>query len=997
MDGFGLPSQIVEKAKSLGRTQIALTDHGSISGFVGMQKACKEEGLKPIYGCEFYTVDSLARVREEKERKKYHLTVIARNLEGYRNLLKLSTLSHDTGFYYKPTIDQKMLFEHAEGLTVLSGCWSGMVQNLLQGKDEHGALKKIGEFQEALGENYRLETQHFPLFKDTIDGLSRISEKTGIPIVLTCDPHYLEKEQAPIQEVLHAIRDRREFDRNQIIYGAYQWPAEDLFQAVSILYPEMNWEELFQNTVDVGNACNVEMPIGGVPRFPLPEGKNAYDTLVEWCKLGIKARGFDTLSGNKAQEYMERIKKELGLIKEKDFSDYFLIVADMVKWAKDHQILVGPARGSSAGSLVCYLLGINEINPLDFGLIFERFIDSTRYDLPDIDIDFDDIRRDEVKRYLSEKYGSDRVCNIATFATFKGRNSLDEIGRIFKLPKDEIETVKKYLIDRSGADMRGDLTIMDTIEMAPEAKEIVEKHSEIQYAVALEGQLRHMGTHAAGMIIGDRPLTDVMALYSREGDDKKISSFEMSDLKEIDLLKIDTLGIKELNILSEVGKMIGWTIENFYAIDLTDELTMQGFRNIDVEGIFQFVGDSTKSVLRQIPDLQYFGQLVDCVTLSKPGPSHAGSTTKYIDKAMGKKGIEGFDWHPILEEITRDTHHQILYQEQVIRIVKEVGNMSFSDANSIRNFMSKSVGEQAFESFWPAFRDGAIGNGMEEKQAKNVWENTKTMGRWSFNKSHAVSYAMLAWWSMYAKQHHPVQFYLARLMRTGEADKQWKLLYEMKSRGIKVLPPKIGKSGKGWAIEGEDALRAGLTEIKGVGESMATKIMEADAKTMEELKAIKGIGAKRIETFTELGLFNDDDSGDYFNLARYEILDKFAPSRTELWDIEDHSDGYQIEVAGIFIEMNYKDMHEEARSRGRSSENLKSPEISKYAMLLLQDSTDRCLVHANRFLFKKVGQSIWDAYANGDYVVVKGMKIKGWRMVRATSVEVYNKQGVKIA
>ena len=830
---------------------------------------------------------------------------------------------------------------------------------------------------------------------NTIDQFTYVTKQLDIPVVLTCDPHFQTPDQASYQEVLHSIRDRREFDESRIIREGYQWPADELFEAVKTLFPSLEWETIFENVNRIADSCSVEMPTGSVPRFPMSEEDDAKDLLFQLCAEGVKTRGLNTLSSDARKVYADRLRKELQLIQSKDYSDYFLIVSDICRWSKENGILVGPARGSAAGSLVCFLTGITEINPLEHDLVFERFIDESRYDLPDIDIDFEDDRREEVKTYMAEKYGEDKVCSVATFAAFKGKNSLDEVGKSFQIPKGDISTVKKFLIDRSGGDMRSELTIKDTFEMSEEPQKIMEQYPDLRYSMALEGQLRHMGKHAAGVIVGDRPLQEIIALYQRDG--KQLSSVEMKDATSLGLVKIDILGITELSILSRAAALIGMDPLDYYNISLTDEKTMQGFRDLDVGGIFQFEGDSTKSVLRQIPNLNDFEQLAACVALSKPGPAHSGGTTKYLARAKGATDVKGFDWHPILARITEPTYYQIIYQEQVISIVREIGQMTWTDANAIRLFMSKSQGEQAFEEYRPAFKKGAIANGLTETSARSVWDETKTMGRWAFNKSHAVSYAMLSWWSMYMKQHHPLEFYLARLLKEGKVEKRIRLLMEVSNRGISVLPPKIGMSQSGWSIEEGKALRAGLMEIKGIGAKMAERIIETPNQTRQEFEdnKVTGVSKKKLDFFEENFIFSDqEDVVDFFGLKKYDVLAKISPKREILGDIEDGSDTYPIEIAGLFVEMNYKDIHEERRSRGQSTENIKSPEIAKYAMMLLEDETDRCLVMVDRFVFNKIGQKVWNAYNNELFVVIRGHKIKGWRMIRAKDMKVFDPKKV---
>lgn len=1334
LDAFGTPAQIVKRAKEIGRKSLALTDHGSVSGLIQLKKATDIEGLHPIYGCEMYMVISLGKMRDEKIREKSHITILAQNLKGYHNLLQLVSKSYQQGFYYRPTIDAEMLFQHQEGLFVFSGCWSGMVQKALQNDDLDSAQRIINSFKDVFGDRYYLETQQFPLFQKTFSNLQYLSKKLSIPMVLTCDPHYLQADQSAIQEVLHAIRDRRKFDEKLIIEGAYQWPAEDLYKAVTELYPSGRWQEMFENTCNIAEQCNIDLPKGDNPIYPFTNGETAYNVLIAACKNGIVRRGFSNLSANKKEIYNERVKKELKLIKDKKFSDYFLIVADAVNWAKNNDILTGPARGSAAGSIVCFLTGITEIDPIKHELLFERFLDETRYDPPDIDIDFEDEKKDKVRDYLVQRYGADRVCGVNTFAKFKGKNSLDEVGKVFSIPPGDIEVIKQLLVERSGADMRLELTIQDTFEMSPEAKAIKEKYKELDYAIMLEGQTRHMGQHAAGIIVGDRPLKEVIALYNKEGEDTLKSSVEMDDAKTLNLLKIDVLGITELNILKNVLDQIGWTIRDLYALPLDDEETIKGFREVDVEGIFQFVGDSTKSVLRQIPNLNNFNQLVDCVALSKPGPAHcvgretliydcdrnevvgigtaykrgiistlslypngdikpqkikkihkigswnknkqktfrivfkngrilrataehqfltpegfkklsdlfvgdkivstnkkiwnrdtvgisksnsgsykkgsapwnkdqkwpwmsekskelwkdgiynnnpekyhkwmlanpgkheeirllaskirseqlakmtpeerreelanfieagtkngygkwgdaedghrcesylelaferfliknnishephprlgnrrkadqkiqgifveldgmnrtqdywdmkyqngepylvitlkdnwkeklafvfeevgnhdwysigttevlrieesddsvvydlemedfpnylangivvhnSGGTSKYISRARGEKA-QGLDWHPLLNEITKSTYNQIIYQEQVLRIVKEIGKLSFTDANKVRNAMAHSEGEDIFKSFWESFKKGAIENGLTEQQAWKIWEETKTMGRWSFNRSHAVSYAILAFWIMYMKRHFPLEFYFARLAREDAEDKRFHLLLEMHNRGIKILSPRLGVSKANWSIE-NGSLRAGLTCIKGIGSAMANKLIESGCTSKLDFskKKIKGFADRGIERLEIAGAFNDDtDAVLFFGLDRYNKLDTII-DRVKLVDIKDHDAQYNIKVAGIFKEMNYKDIFEERRSRGHSTSNIKDPEKSKYAMLLLEDETDRCLVNIDRYLFDRIGNQIWDAYNNNRFITIEGIKVGGWRMVRAKKVTVFS-------
>ena len=989
LDGFGTPEQVVTRAKEIGRDTIALTDHGSVSGLVQLKKACNKHDLKPIYGCEFYMVSSLSDMFANKERTKHHITVLASNQEGYGNLLRLASEAYRKGYYYKPTIDMAMLFDRNDGLIVLSGCWNGMMQRLLQNGNVKVAQKLADSFKEVFGDRYYLETQHFTLFENTIEDLQYISDTFGIPMVLTCDPHYLTRDQYSVQEVLHSIRDIRKFDIEKIIDECYQWPADDLLEVMSTRFPKVKCEELFSNVCDIGERCNVDMPMGGIPRFIFDdEKKTPEQILFEKCKDGITKRNL-TKAGD---IYRERFRKEFDMIVKKDFIDYFLIVSDMVSWAKDNNILVGPARGSSAGSLICYLLGITEVNPLLYDLVFERFIDENRSDLPDIDIDFDKERREEVKQYMIDKYGYSRVCNVATFTTFKGKNTLDDVGKVFSTPTSDIGVIKKNIIIRSDADERVNSTIEDTFAL-PDVKHIVERNENLYHASMLEGQLRHMGKHAAGLIVGDRDLDEIIALYERDG--QALSSVEMKDASYLGLLKIDVLSINELTILNHVCNLVGMTTQDLYNISMDDEKTLKGFRSLDVGGIFQFDGHSTKNVLSQIPDVN-FEQLIACVALSKPGPNNSNSTKDYLLYAKGFGKDNCFNQHVKLRNITENTHFQIIYQEQALAVIREIGNMSWADANILRGLIAKSQGEQVLESYWPTFLQGANDNGLSDSDARMIWDNIKTMGKYAFNKSHAVSYAILAFWSMYMKQHYPLEFYAGLLVKENDKDKIQHVLLEITNVGIPVYPPVLGKSGENWAIE-NNGLRAGLLSIDGVGEKVAKTLIDDNYLTKEDFATKKNRSVTK-RTFTKLEECNAFENGDmnFFGLQSYDMLDKISKERTKLADITEHDEVGKLEIAGFVTKINNKDIIEETKAKGKPTDSIKDKHITKYAIVSLNDDTGSCLVFVDRYLYDKVNYKIANAMDKGYTVLVKGFKISNMRLIRANKFLVYDKNLVEV-
>ena len=999
LDGFGLPDQIVARAKAIGRESIALTDHGSVSGLVQLQKACKSNGIKPIYGCEFYTVEDIEDMRTNQQREKFHLTVVAMNDIGYKNLLQLSTRSYSEGFYHRPTIDKKMLFEHNDGLIVLSGCCFGMLQKHLMDGDKKAARKIADEFKGVFGDRYYLETQHYDVYQKTVDDLNYISNTLEIPIALTCDPHYLESDQYLVQHLLHCIRFNDTFGEGDIWDGGHQWPAEDLYNFMVQEYPQVKVDELFQNTCDIGNRCNVDIPMGGAPRYiPIKGdiGDNASEILWNKCKEGIINRG---LKGA-GSVYRERFSREFDLINNKDYADYFLIVADMVNHAKKQGIMVGPARGSSAGSLLCYLIGITEINPLDHDLIFERFIDENRDDLPDIDIDFDKERREEVKNYMVERYGEDRVCNIATFAKFKGRNTLDDVGRVLRMNKNDIESMKKFIPDKLDNDEYSD-TIIDSFEVSA-VQEVVKRNVHISMAPMLEGQLRHMGRHAAGIIVGDRPLSDVIALYKQNGDDEQnLGSVGMKDAAYLGLLKIDVLSIGELTLLQCICDLIGWTVDDLYSqILLDDKKTLNGFRRLDTGGIFQFDGFATTQVMRQLPEIN-FEVLVACTALSRPGPNDSNTTQDYIDTANAlyyNRDVQKhvFNTHPKLKAITDNTYNQIVYQEQALSIVREVGNMTWKDANSVRVAISKKLGKTELDKYYPQFEQGSIENGLTAEEAKLIWDNIETMGRYAFNKSHAVSYTVVSFWSMYMKQHFPLEFYTAMLIKEDEKAKVKRMLSELRTRGIKLYPPVLGKSEQHWKVEGK-GLRAGLLTIDGIGEKAADVLINNNYLTREDFttKKSRSVNKRTLDALEKCNAFNPNGDSDFFGVEIFARMDKIISSRERLALLDD-GPSRTVYVAGTIENIKYKDIFDEYRKKGKDISLIKNPNTSQYAVITLADETGNGILYISNGKWAKVKEVIESAKKNNYILAFRASKIEDGQLLIYHVGKIFNNKGVEV-
>lgn len=590
----------------------------------------------------------------------------------------------------------------------------------------------------------------------------------------------------------------------------------------------------------------------------LKSSPEAVALLRKWLNFGweyrIEVTGNSNIQRN-PQAYIDRVEYELSLICDKGFVDYFLVCSDIVRWAKDNGIMVGPGRGSAASSLVCYLLRITEVDPIIFSnLMFERFIDPTRSELPDIDLDFDDERRQEVFEYAERKYGADKVGKMANFMRYKGKNSIDDVARVYHIPKWEAETVKKLIIERGGGDSRESNSLEDTFAVFPRAREVLDRRPNIANAVRLEGNYRGMGVHAAGMVISNTPITDSCATYTKTtaGVETTVVAYDKKDAKYLGFLKLDILGLSTMNVIATAAKFVGMSIEDVYRIPLTDKKTMRAFKKGDVIGIFQFEGRATRLVCRDVrPDT--FAELVDINSLSRPGPLFSGTTGQYVDIKHGR--AYPVSLHPIVDRETTHTHGQIIFQEQILRIIKEIGGFPMTRVHEIRQIISAKLGEAQFGSFYEKFEAGAKElHGIDAELALKIWRFMVTSATYTFVTAHSTGYAIIAWWGQWFKQHHPAAFYAARLRKEGDEYKRTKLIKDALRHGIKVVPPDPLFSEVSWTPEYGDTVRAGFIQIPGVGPKTAqaicnyleSKHWEA-APTWDDLIAVRGIGPKTIE------------------------------------------------------------------------------------------------------------------------------------------------------
>lgn len=1022
-DGYQLPADHVEAVAALEQPGLALTEHGNISSHVQLEQAAKAAGVKPIFGYEAYCESG-----DPRGQLKHHMTLLASNAEGYRNLQRLVTASWDN-FHYKPTTTGEMLAEHQEGLIALSGCLGGRLATAMlggKGEAEHAAdlraaARVAARMREVLGDRYYLEVQpHATLPKQHAlnQGNARLSRKLGIPLVATGDVHYPLIGHQDMYPLLHAIA--RGGNKATLEAASQGWEAtiELTYHTAAQVMEGLRGTGLGRresaqavaSTLDILERCTVTLP--RLQELVFPSDIPGPELFRKLLRRGWRYRGFDQLEGRERKVYRRRVKYELELIEKKGFIDYFLVVGDMVRWAKDNGIPVGPARGSAAASLVCYLLRITEVDPMLFPtLLFERFIDINRHDLPDIDLDFDDEQRYRVREYLVRRYGAARVGNIGTFTMYRGKNSLESVARVYGIPISIVDGVKDKLIDRSSGDLRGNATIEDTIAMFPDVARTFAQYPKLLQAQRLEGNIKGFSVHAAGLVVSEEPLTNSVAVYKRV-DQKgnvigEVLSIDKRDAEYINALKIDVLGLTTMGVIRIVLDMIGKPLEFLYRLPLDDEAVYEGFRRNEVIGIFQFDGRAMRSVNREVkPDT--FMEVCDINALARPGPLHSGAAAEYIMVKHGKKKAERHGG--VIDHITEHTNYQIVYQEQILQVVREVGGFTWEEAAHIRKLISKKQGEQAFNRLMGKFLEGAAERGISEVVASRIWKQLVTAGAYAFNAAHCVSYGMLAYWTMWLKQHHPLEFYCASLRKYDPKTKGFDLLKEAVAKGIKVLPPHPARSQTTWSIEGKN-LRAGLEQVKGIGDKMAPRMLEWRAaqprkvRRWGEYEELKGFGPKtteRIEAFCA----DEDPFGIYRmtkTLARVRLWLKnhaddaglfMAPHRSQ--DVPYEAKRGEYFWVGVVRDRNLKDIYELHRSRtGEELDpaTVREPEYVNYAVILGEDETGPLTITVHRYggLYEKYKDLIWGMAPDRDLLLVRGYKRAEYRRaIYATEMHVLN-------
>jgi DNA polymerase-3 subunit alpha len=893
LDGANKIGKLIPQVKALGMPAVAMTDHGNMFGAIEFYKTCVANAVQPIIGCEVYMaprsrMDRAAQRGDDHETGgNFHMILLAMNMEGYRNLCKMVSLAYQEGFYFKPRIDKELLREFNGGLIATSGCLSGEVNRAFAADNYEKGRELAIEYLKIFGDRYYLEIQdnHIPVQNKCNQMLKELGKDLGIPLLATNDCHYLTKEDARAHEVLLCIQtgktlndpSRWKFDTDQL----YVKGIEDLREAFKDV------PEAIENTLQVAKRCNLEFKNHDYefPAYKTDPGETLDQRLDKAARAGLEDRlaaGCGTskgpITGDAARPYWERLDFELQSITKLQFAGYFLIVSDFIQWAKDQGIPVGPGRGSAAGSLVAYALRITDLDPLPYKLIFERFLNPGRKSMPDIDVDFCYQRRDEVIRYVREKYGEDRVAGIITFGTLKGKAAIKDVGRVLEFSYGETDKMAKLY----PAPVQGkDHPLEEALKIEPKLREMRDRGTDrerelFDYAFRLEGLMRHASRHAAGIVIANKPLSDYLPLFvDKEG--AILTQYSMNDVEWIGLIKFDFLGLKTLTFLADAVSIIKATSPKPEAqhldlakLPLDDAKTYKLLAKGDTVGIFQMESGGMRKMITQLRPSR-FEDLIAALALFRPGPLDSGMDQDFIKRKHGKEKIV-YD-HPALEGVLNETYGTMIYQEQVMQIAQKLAGYSLQDADNLRKAMGKKKKEE-MDKERDRFQQGAVAQGIKAELATRIFEQMEKFAAYGFNKSHSAAYALISFQTAYLKAHYPTEFMAALLsLEMGDTDSTYKNIAECRSHGIAILPPDINESGEKFTVVPGKGIRFGLGAVKGVG-----------SKAIEIIQKARDEGGP----YTDLADFCNRVRGQQINRRTLESLikcgafDSLHPSRSTM-------------------------------------------------------------------------------------------------------------------
>lgn len=834
LDGMSKINKAPEYVKSLGMDSLAITDHGVMFGIIDFYKSCKKSGIKPIIGCEVYVAPRTRFDKDpDRDRNMNHLILLAENMIGYKNLTKLVSAAFTEGFYFKPRVDKELLREHSEGIICLSACLAGAIPRKILNGDYSGAKAEALELRDIFGkDNFYLEIQNHFLDDDkpATLGLVKLAEEIGAPLVATNDAHYIKRSDAKAHDVLLAIQTGSTVDdENRMRFANDEFYLKSESEMME-LFPEH--PEAIENSHKIAERCNVEFEFGEyhLPEFIQPEGMTNKDYLRNLCYEGLERRyGSEALQDG--SKYRDRLESELEVIEKMGYVEYFLIVWDFIHYAKSNDIPVGPGRGSAAGSIVAYSLAITEIEPIKYNLIFERFLNPERVSMPDIDVDFCIDRRQEVIDYVVQKYGKDKVSQIITFGTLKAKAAVRDVGRALNASYAEADSIAKAIPAELGMTISKALDINRDLRARYETEPLVKNI--LDMSMAVEGMPRHSSTHAAGIVISKMPLDEYVPLYM---SDKGIATqFNMTTIEELGLLKMDFLGLRNLTMINEAIQLIkenhGVEID-FSKMDYDDPAVYEMISKGNTQGIFQLESAGMTEFMKNL-NPSCFEDIVAGISLYRPGPMD--SIPKYIENKKNPEKVKYVDPH--LEPILNVTYGCMVYQEQVMQIVRELGGYSFGRSDLVRRAMSKKKMSVMLEEkkYFIHGKDnsdgtpaiaGCVANGIPERAAEAIFDDMVSFAEYAFNKSHAAAYAVVSYETAYLKAHYPVEF-MAALMSSvmGEPRHIAAYIRNCKELGIEVLPPSVLHSRRKF-IAKDGKIRFGLLAIKNVGSSIVDAIVE---------------------------------------------------------------------------------------------------------------------------------------------------------------------------
>lgn len=862
LDGLARIEGLVRRAKEFGHPALALTDHGSLYGAIEFYQAARKAGVKPIIGVETY-LTSRGRFKKstKEDDERFHLILLAHDLAGYKNLMKLVTAAHIEGFYYKPRIDFDLLRRHNEGLIALSGCLNGQIaQAILNGENQKLILE---QYLDIFGDRFYLELQYHPHLadQDTVNrGLIGLSEQFHLPLVATGDSHYLEPGDAEAHDVLLCLQTKKEkSDPNRLCMLGEDFSFAD-GSRLSEHFSHV--PEAISNSITIADRCDVNLSFGKVilPQFPLPEGQTATEVLQDSCEVGVRTRYGDT----PPPSVPSRLAYELDIIKKAGFPSYFLIVQDFVAWAKNQGIIVGPGRGSAAGSLVAYVLGITNIDPLTYDLLFERFLNPERISMPDIDLDFADTRRDEVLRYVEQKYGVDHVAQIITFGTMAARVAIRDVGRVLGAPYSFCDTLAKLIPLHSTLSqaLSGVKELSLHYDTSEQARAILDT------AQRLEGVARHTSTHACGVVITKDPLTEYAPCQYASPDDKTIvSQYSLHPIEDLGLLKFDFLGLSNLTILENAKNLVAKTrgIQIDYDhLPLDDKKTYALLREGKTTGVFQLESSGMKRYLKELKPTE-IEDIIAMVSLYRPGPMEL-----IPDYIAGKHGLKVPTYlHPKLKPILEKTYGIAVYQEQVMKMAQELAGFSLGEADVLRKAVGKKIAKLLNEQK-EKFVSGCVANGIEKRLATKIFEFIEPFAGYGFNKSHGACYAMIAYQTAYMKAHYPAEFMAALLTSDlGNIDRVAIEIEECRALNLTILPPDINESDLAFTVLPDEEgaftrIRFGLLAVKNIGEHIVEAVIKDREQSgpFESLQDLlqriqdKDLNKKSLESFIRSGSFD---------------------------------------------------------------------------------------------------------------------------------------------